>query len=53
MRELTTEIKNKIKQIAIDRLQDGNALLVVSQEDINAYASVLEDMYKRSELEIE
>lgn len=53
MRELTKENKEKIKQLAIARLQNGTALLVIAKEDIDAYTKILEDMYKREELEIE
>ena len=53
MRELTTEIKAKIRLLAIERLQDGNALLVVDADETTVYCTVLETLYKNSELEIE
>lgn len=52
MRELTQEIRDKIKLLAIEKLQDGNALQVVNEDELIAYCNLLENLYKNDELEI-
>lgn len=53
MRELTQEIKQKIRNIAIDRLQDNNALVVLNKDEVDSYIQILESLYINNEMEIE
>jgi hypothetical protein len=48
MKQLTADIKLKIKEEAIKRLQDGNALLVVDKDELKSYIEILEDGYLKS-----
>lgn len=50
MRELTPEIKLKIKNEAITRLQNGNALIVVNQMELRLYIDLLEEAWKKNQI---
>lgn len=50
--ELTKEIKQQIRQLAEDKLKDGKDVVVTKQE-IDDYAKVLETLYKMNELVLE
>lgn len=50
MRELTPEIKLKIRNEAITRLQNGNALIVVNQMELRVYIDLLEEAWKKNQI---
>ena len=53
MRELTTEIKNKIKQMAIVNLSENREDAVIDSVTLKMYIAQLEQLYINGDLEIE
>lgn len=53
MKELTQEIKDKIKLLAINKMTDGIATLVPDPIVLKSLIKMYEDMYKNNQLEVE
>lgn len=52
MRELTQEIRIKLKEKALLALQDGNALIVINEVELETYYKMLCEMYQTNDIEI-
>lgn len=51
--ELTKEIKLQIRQLAEEKLRDGNMLVIIPKADIDDYAKMLEASFLNGELVLE
>lgn len=53
MRELTAEIKEKIRLLAINKITDGNVAVVADPIVLKSLLKMYEDMYKNNQIEVE